>query len=401
MKNYFLKRLLSFYFVCSFFSMISIVNATVQQNSEPTTNQDKIEACKDGVRLAKKASSGMDLASYALVGQAVQGTVSTVAEGGGSAKLSHQGNSAIQSTLSTVALKRCMACEEAITACEEVCEADCIEVNPPALDTPKATCETSLEEGLENCTAQQEDCSNACLQGGLSGIQALTSALAAKALADCPEGAENCTDQTTKNEGDKNLKVSAPPGTGAGSSSNMGIHSPWDKTADNKAGEPVIPTEDIANGNNEENITEELFANDGGSNFDTSSLNGSARSNMGSRNSGLNSGAFNHGPNFKGLESSLAGDIAEEEKEEYVKNYPKSHSSANFGKVNQTGNSNSSSYNSGGRRKLRSSNFESRKLAMMDNKKENTFGMGKSKGTIFKQMSRFIQEVCQREVKCP
>ena len=149
------------------------------------------------------ATSGMNIESYILVGQAVTNSTQVLAgDSAKSAKVAHQGKAAIDSTLSAVALKRYIKCSAAITECETICQSAITKCSNmigkminSSLTGPSAeaaACKKNIPEyksTLSGCGAQQSICDQAGLQAGLSGLSALTSLFAAKQLSDC-EGDE-------------------------------------------------------------------------------------------------------------------------------------------------------------------------------------------------------------------
>ena len=190
---------------------------------------DPQQECSAMPGKARTATSGMDMASYALVGETVNSSVQTLA--GSSAKIAHQGNAAINSVLSAVALKRCTACKSAISECESKCEFEtaCAEPkasleacrNSPSVDcsiqeTDVEDCRTTAQENLEECQTQEEPCSQVCLQAGISGIQAATSLLAAKALGDCQPGEDCDSKKEEKEKKEKEKEKIAPPDMSGG-----------------------------------------------------------------------------------------------------------------------------------------------------------------------------------------
>ena len=165
---------------------------------------------------ATNATTGMNMESHVLVGQAVTNSTQVLAgDSAKSAKIAHQGKAAIDGTLSAVALKRYVECSSAITECETICQSaitkcnNIINSDPGLLPDPAvAECKTNIPEyksTLSDCSGQQSICAQAGLQAGLSGLSALTSLFAAKQLSDC-EGDE-C--DGTKTPPDK--KITTPP----------------------------------------------------------------------------------------------------------------------------------------------------------------------------------------------
>ena len=169
-------------------------------------------------------TSGLNMESYLLVGQAVASSTETLAgDTAKAAKIAHRGKAAIDSTLSAVALKRYVECSSAIGECETICESEIATCNEiieagaggPGAGAAVAGCETKMPEyksTLSACRAQQSPCDQAGLQASLSGISALTSFFAAKQLSDCK--GDEC-DDTNRNDDDDdiNIKPPSPPPT--------------------------------------------------------------------------------------------------------------------------------------------------------------------------------------------
>ena len=163
-------------------------------------------------------TSGLNMESYLLVGQAVVNSTETLAgDTAKSAKIAHQGKAAIDSTLSAVALKRYIECSSAIGECETICESaitkcnEIIDTNTDSTSPEVVKCETEIPEyksTLSACRAQQSPCDQAGLQAGLSGISALTSLFAAKQLSDCK--GDEC-DDTNRNDDDDDNDNKNPP----------------------------------------------------------------------------------------------------------------------------------------------------------------------------------------------
>lgn len=355
---------------------------------------DVVSKCNEASTKAEQATVGMDMTSYLLVGQTVQSSASAVQ--GSSAKLAHQGNAAIQGTLSAAALKRCAACQTAIKTCEKDCKASlCTEI----VKKSEPTCQTSLTEGFKKCGEQKRDCSLACLQGGLSGIQAMNSMLAARILGDCSAGDENCIKNQNQETEDSALDVPTAGAGGPGSS--LGMVNPWGNQPPPSVTDPLIPPDN----NFEENQTEENT--DGRENDsptdgkDFAALTSGTGLGSSGSSTGTGSQAFKYGKNAKSLGSEALSGNEEEEYEEDEKNYPSNYSvKGNFGGKRGGYARSSSDYNGGKVGNGSASLGGNRKLAMMD-KKEDTFGKAKPIGSIFTQMSRFIQRVCHKEMKCP
>ena len=364
------------------------------------------EACESASSEAVSASSGMDMMSYAMMGQAVTGAVS--ASKGASASVAHKGNAAIQSTLSAVALKRCASCKSAISACETACSP---EKCPPA--SFDETCPGKMKAGLKTCIAQETFCTQACLQGGLSGIQALTSIMSARALEDCPEGAENCgtkNEDPKKEETEEKLTVAMPSPTNNSFSQN----SPdWGSPGSGKGStEPMLPPENKSKKNEGKNQNENKKNTKTANQDKNNKSPGAGLSSLGglggSGSSGSNSQPFSYGTSPSG--SSGFGEFAgndEEYGEESVddKNYPNSYAGrgafgSSTGKIGYAGSATRSAGGAHGGGSGASKLAKSRKLAM-NNTKKDTFGKGKRDGSIFAQMSRFIKEVCDNEFQCP
>ncbi|MDE0091735.1 MAG: hypothetical protein OXN83_00425, partial [Oligoflexia bacterium] len=239
---------------------------------------EKEEECKKAVSKAEQACKGMDMASYAMVGQATQGAVSAV-ESGGSAKLAHEGNAAINSALSSAALKRCAECELAMNHCmEEACaEERCDDGdgnymndspdeckptlraeqerinNPPhktsdggkQVQQERQQCAEAFDEKREECAELKTYRDQACLQAGLSGIQAATSLLAAQALGDCPEGAENCINLDREKDKEEVKIAVDPPMPGSAGFPEFSLANPWGSKKADSSQEALLPPDDV------------------------------------------------------------------------------------------------------------------------------------------------------------
>ena len=401
---------------------------------------EKEKECKKAVSEAEQACKGMDMASYAMVGQATQGAVSAV-ESGGSAKLAHEGNAAINSALSSAALKRCAECESAMnhcmdTACaEERCRKEgndlAGECKPTTEASVKKSCRTckdydggkqvqqerqqcaeAFDEKREECAELKTYRDQACLQGGLSGIQAATSLLAAQALGDCPEGAENCI-KIDGEKGKEKVKIAVDPSMpGSAGFPEFSLANPWENKKADSSQEALLPPDDVQDGANQiaENADEKSKGNGGkeGSELADSSdgaLGSLAGLGAGPGSSGTDSQAFNYGKRPSGFGSAglIAGNTKDEEEwVEEEEEYPRSlSSSGGFGSSGSGGYVNDSSFNGGRSQRgaYGSKLAGNKKLAL--NKKTDTFGKGKAGETIFTQMSRFIKKVCYREMRCP
>ena len=439
MKLSVLKSLLFFVFVFQIPHAVPSTGADIHSGSiassttagtddVPTAggSANPIEACESAAVEAEQASVGMDMTSYALVGQAVTGAVS--AAKGSSAKVAHQGNMAIQGTLSAVALKRCAACQTAIGACETACDSSTQckgYTDPPQASIPTLSdCTTTLQAKHKECMALKTPCGQACLQGGLSGIQALTSLLAAKALGDCPEGADNCVKNPEKNSTEKEeaKKPPAPNMMAGGQGPGMGMPNPWgDGKSSNEKTDPILPPEDGTQalagnkddkkkrGEGRENPVAGSDYSDGGEGPGSlASLGPLGGSRKGA--SAPNSGAFNYGKkpgqsNGAGMFAGNRDDGGDEELDE-EKRYPGSYSSsAGFGNSqggygSPAGSAGRGGYGGRGGKGYGSSAFNGKRQLAMNNKRTDTFGKGKSDGSIFTQMSQFIHKVCHGEMQC-
>ncbi len=176
------------------------------------------------------ASKGlMDMGAMAMVGQTANTAVSATEDGGGSAKLAHQGSMAINGTMSAYALSVYDSCTSAFTACETACavgeEKDAVLSNCPKEgaeicskygpgETPpsdlsvdcskvKANCEDHKTKILAQCTSAAGACDQALIQAGLSLANVGISLMALRALRgdddggdECEEG-EDCPDENT------------------------------------------------------------------------------------------------------------------------------------------------------------------------------------------------------------
>ena len=393
------------------------ISSNAEENPAPGEDNkggDPIEVCQSAVSKAVQASVGMDMASYALVGQTVSTAVQTAQ--GASAKVAHQGNMAIQGTLSAVALKRCAECQTAIGECESDCNSaekcakqrDPVPPGDPGTLPTKTNCETELKAQLEKCLAQKTPCGQACLQGGISGLQAMTSLMAAKALGDCPEGAENCVEQPKKETEKEKFNPASPPMPGGiASAFDTTTGSPWGEGT-NQAGnqEPLLPPDEgskqLAGDDGKKESGGEI-AREG----EEDSLGPLASLGGGIGASGTNSQAFDYGKKPSGSNGSglLAGNTEEEgdgygeNEEEY---YPTSRDSrGGFGSSGKAGYDRYSSSGNGSRGGSGSSNGN-RKLAVgKGSKKADTFGKGAVGDSIFAQTSRLITNFCQTDRSCP
>ncbi|MCZ0932711.1 MAG: hypothetical protein OXJ52_06140 [Oligoflexia bacterium] len=408
--------------------------------SFPCTDAEDEEICGDAVTEAEQACKGMDMASYAMVGQAVQGTTSDAK--GSSAKVAHEGTAAISGTLSAAALKRCMSCEKAMNHCiEEACHKrrcgtdkdtgggdrlcaptdSAVEEkdNPPSdggeqIRKERQKCRRVFKAKEKKCKELQTFRDQACLQAGLSGAQALKSLLAAKALGDCPEGAENCIEKPEeKGAGKEDIKP--PPMPGLAGAPEFGLQNTWgDKTADPSGQETMLPPDDGAGqvaGNEESKEENGKESGKGKSGEDSQSGSLGSLAGLGRGLGGsTDSQAFDYGKRPSGLgrgsgSGLMAGNASEEEYyEDDGEEYPRSIGSrGGFGGSGDGGYPRSSSPSNsryGGKRGFGSSALSgNRKLA--GKAKKDTFGKGKAGGdTIFVRMSRFINKVCYGEMKC-
>ena len=208
----FIFKLLFGYF-CLFYFLFSISIApsaavgtlTCAQKEEIEKQRD---TCEEASLEAEAATKGIDVSSYALVGQAAQTAIS--AGGEKSAKLAHQGNMGLQGTLAAVALKRWHKCSTAISDCRTECEeVEKIEITSTA--TPN-NCALIKQKAVKRanrfknaCEALSSPCKQAGLQAGIAGINAASSLLAMKKLGD---GNEKPTgDEKTQSGDDDKLKI--------------------------------------------------------------------------------------------------------------------------------------------------------------------------------------------------
>ena len=381
--------------------------------SFPCTDAYNEDRCEEAVYNVEAECKGMDMASYAMVGQAVQGATSSAQSA--SARTAQYGSAAINTAVAGAAMKRCMACKKAMRVCEkEACSKDRCETCTPSNITNKQreinTCKSEFQERWRECKSFKTYGDQACLQAGISGLQAATALMAARALGNCPEGAENCVPQEEKEidemERQEKLQVGWSD-SDSGYGSFGGLSGPEGYGDNNSSpNEPLIPPD------SEKKIADKDEEKEGSGGLEEEGVPDSSSDSLAglvgsSASKGVKSQPFNYGKKTAGLGGSglIAGNSGYEEEEyEDEEDYPRDLSSK--GAFGGSG-SGSSGYaaaksQSNGRRRYRDSGslVGNKKLAM-NNKKKDTFGKGKSGDTIFSQMSRFITKVCYREMRCP
>ena len=380
---------------CSFQSLSSFGGnqESQQTQGESTTSddtgeggKDEGESCISAVEAAEKACVGMDMMSYAMVGQAATTAVS--AAKGSSARTAHKGNALVQGTLSTVSLARCSKCGSAIKKCEVQCAPG--KENPPG----------SYESERARCTTLTTAKSQSCLQGLLSGMNALSSLAQAKALADGVEPPPDKNDEdeitppTLPGGAEANFGTSTPNwgngGNGNGGNGSAGLLPPEEET-----GEAEGEGEGEGEGDNSKNQNEGYEETPG-------SLAGLGAGGDSSSGSGSKAFDYNKKPSSSGSGSLAGNESEEDDEEEGTGEYPNKAFSRNSG-FSGGGKSdysnNAASFDrrgSSGRGKLKGK----RKIAM-NNKKKNTFGKGRAGDSIFIRASRLIQKFCYNEGKCP
>ena len=216
-----------------------------QATEELLSLQDIIERCEEGVEKAKEKTEGFDETSFNNMQQVTSQSLSA----GGSAKLAHQANAAINSVMAANAVRRCNKCKVAINECQSQCdlEEQCQRIigdaggvcdsSQPYYGCPLVglsgtrpddvciqdcnnkfdECKGSLEEGLEECETYKSPCNDSCVQAGLSGLTALTSLLAAEQLGGNVDKANLLPKKEEKKdpklEFPKGLKASDAPGS--------------------------------------------------------------------------------------------------------------------------------------------------------------------------------------------
>ena len=172
------KVISSFLFFSSF--LFGVFSGVVEGQS-PT--------CANMPNIVEKAANGMDMKSFALVGQTVATATQTLG-GNQSAKMAHQGNMAIQGALSAAALTKYTKCKSAIDECEETCNNELNSaVNQRGVD--------AIKKHLAECQKHSSTCSEAGLQALLSAMQAATSYYASQPLGDDCEGEDCNTSSST------------------------------------------------------------------------------------------------------------------------------------------------------------------------------------------------------------
>ena len=368
---------------------------------------DHEEKCdKTLVNNAEQVCEGMDMASYALVGQTVQNATDTVQSA--SARTAQIGSAAVSTALGVSAMKRCTACRKAISECEEKCNIDCKECN---LENPvdQTKCEEHLAEKLEECRAFKTSGDQACLQAGISGIQALTSLMAARALGDCTPGDKSCDKEKDKDSKEDTDDIDSPIMPSQSEFQPFGRDNGWGDDGGGPGSDPVIPPEEGESGNDtEENDKDSKESTDEGYN-EKGSLGSLASLGGGSKSGRVSSQPFNYGKKATGSGGSgfLAGDSEDEEEEydedeeDYPRNFAGKGGFAGSGSSGYGSHKSGSGYNGGRKRSSGSRSLAGNRKMAMNNQKKDTFGKGNSGDTIFAQMSRFITRVCHKEVRCP
>lgn len=188
----------------------------VGSTSGDSSGEEEGTECTKSLSLAaKKAASGMDLQSVALMGKTIGDA--TQAASGGSASKAHKANVTIQGGLSGIALKRYTKCTSAISRCEDLCEpkkveSDCqrkIHTQPPNREADIKACKEDAQAVLEECIAQSAVCSQSGLAALMAGVNAAASMLAAKQLGSDGNG-ENDDEDNDDDGSDTNINHPTP-----------------------------------------------------------------------------------------------------------------------------------------------------------------------------------------------
>lgn len=400
--------------------------------------------CHQAVSAAEEASVGMDMAGYMAVTQTVDSVNQTVNQD--SAKNAYAGSALIKSTVAGVAFTRCKKCNDAIDHCKTTCNnalntavdkrGDCqrkLEDGKCGTETPTIKdCTTTtanknlwsdevkiLQEQYRACSAKASECKSACLQGALSGLQALGDNMVRNQMGDC--NGPDCSDDDTETDssegrqepsGPSNPQVTglgnpasfSPINTGSPHTSNSpnnkanpsgltGSNMTGDKThtknsTDRGKGRPIT----VAERENLENLS-------GPSSVGTSSS-------LGGDSENSNSGSS---PSGSGLDMMTGSNGATRDNRVNWAKSDKKPASARENALNALGSASLAGYKSNTQDGEDFHPVAGRSTA--SNKGKNgdiklalagkaSMGVGKTKENIFSQTSRLITKICYTQQRC-